>query len=74
MCIAVPAQVLSISGQEAELNLQGNVLSVCISLVPQVKPGDYVLVHAGFAIHIIQEQDARETLSYLKELEDFAKQ
>lgn len=74
MCIAVPAQVLSISGQEAELNLQGNVLSVCISLVPQVKQGDYVLVHAGFAIHIIKEQDARETLSYLKELEDFAKQ
>lgn len=74
MCIAVPAQVLSISGQEAEINLQGNVLSVCISLVPQVKQGDYVLVHAGFAIHIIKEQDARETLSYLKELEDFAKQ
>ncbi|AOI95243.1 HypC/HybG/HupF family hydrogenase formation chaperone [Burkholderia sp. LA-2-3-30-S1-D2] len=78
MCLAVPGQVLSIEGDDPLLRqgrvaFAGIVKAACLAYVPEAKPGDYVLVHAGFAIAVIDEVQARETLVYLARFapEDF---
>lgn len=68
MCLAVPARVAGIQGKYADVDIQGNRRKVAISLVPGVQVGDYVLVHAGYALQVVDEQEARETLRLLKEL------
>jgi hydrogenase expression/formation protein HypC len=63
MCLAIPAKIMNINGEKANVDFGRGVLrEVNISLV-EAKLGDYVLVHAGYAIQIIEEQDAKETLS-----------
>ena len=63
MCLAIPAKIMNINGEKANVDFgQGILREVNISLV-EAKLGDYVLVHAGYAIQIIEEQDAKETLS-----------
>ena len=63
MCLAIPAKIMNINGEKANVDFGKGVLrEVNISLV-EAKLGDYVLVHAGYAIQIIEEQDAKETLS-----------
>jgi hydrogenase expression/formation protein HypC len=66
MCLAVPGKLVSREGEEAVVDLQGNRLKVSVILTPDAKIGGWVLVHAGFAISEIEEQDALETWSYLK--------
>jgi hydrogenase expression/formation protein HypC len=66
MCLAVPAQIVEASGDLAVVDLQGNRLRISTALTPRVVPGDWVLVHAGFAITTIAERDARETWDYLR--------
>lgn len=70
MCLAIPALVKSIEGQLAEVEVGGTSRSISISLTPEVKTGDYVLLHTGYAISIIDQDEARETLELLKELAD----
>ncbi|MGF6812953.1 hydrogenase expression/formation protein HypC [Paraburkholderia sp. Clong3] len=70
MCLAIPGQVLSIAGDEPLLRqgrvaFAGIVKEVCLAYVPEAQPGDYVLVHAGFAIAVIDEVQALRTLAYL---------
>jgi hydrogenase expression/formation protein HypC len=77
MCLAIPGQVVKIerthAGQEDEL-LMGTVdfsgirKSVCLDWVPDVIVGDYVIVHVGFAISTIDEEEARETLKLFAEM------
>ena len=69
MCLAIPAQVEQIDGQKGVVVLDGNRADVNLALVPGVKLGDWVLVHAGLAITILDEKDARETYDLLKEAE-----
>ena len=69
MCLAVPGKVVEISG-EGELRMgrvdfAGIVRQACLAYVPEVRLGDYVLVHVGFAISRIDEEAARETLEAL---------
>lgn len=71
MCLAVPAKVLKIDGSTAELSVEGNTVVADISMVPQVQIGDYVIVHAGYAIQIYDEHEALETLKTLRELGEF---
>ena len=68
MCVAIPARVKSIDGTRAEVEIGGVSRQVSVQLTPGVKPDDYVLVHAGFSIHIIDEQEARETMRLFQEL------
>jgi len=74
MCLAVPGQVLSIEGDDV-LTRQGRVAfggivkHVNLAYVPEAVVGDYVLVHAGFAITIIDEVEASRTLAYLADID-----
>lgn len=69
MCLAVPGKVIRRVGDEAEVDLQGNQLRVSTVLVPEVMEGDWVLIHAGFAIQTLDEESAKETFALLHELE-----
>ena len=62
MCLAIPARVMNLQGDKANVDFgQGVLREVNVSLV-EAKVGDYVLVHAGYAIQVIEEEDAKETL------------
>ena len=74
MCLAVPGELLDVAGDEALIRtgrvaFGGIVKDVSLAYVPEASPGDYVLVHAGFAITVLDEEEARKTLAYLAELE-----
>jgi len=68
MCLAVPAEVLEIKGSEAILDFGGVKRSANISFLDDVKIGDYVIVHVGFAIRKIDKEEAVESLKLWKEI------
>ncbi len=67
MCLAIPAKINKINGNTAEVESLGVIKKVDISLIPEVKVGDYVIVHAGFAIQLIDREDALITQGYWKD-------
>lgn len=67
MCLAVPARVLQIDGDVAEVDFGGVVRQANVSLV-DADIGDYVIVHAGYAIQILDKKDAEETLEMFQEI------
>jgi hydrogenase expression/formation protein HypC len=68
MCLAVPVQVLSVQGDQATVGLEGNTRTADLSLVDGAEVGEWVLLHAGFAIEKVTEEEARETLGLLREV------
>lgn len=68
MCLAVPAKVISSDEMLALVDIDGIQRSVSVMLLPDAKQGDFVLVHAGFAIQLIDEKEAEITIGLLKEL------
>lgn len=68
MCLAVPVKVVSIEGDEAETEIGGVRRRVSIALTPEVKAGDYVLLHTGYAIGVVDEVEAKETLKLFEEI------
>jgi len=68
MCLAVPVKVVSIEGNEAEVEIGGVKRRVSIMLTPEARVGDYVLLHTGYAINVIDEAEAQETLRILEEM------
>ncbi len=68
MCLAVPARVTVIEGDEAVLDYGGVTRKANISMLSDVKVGDYVLVHVGYAISKMDEEEARETLKLWDEM------
>jgi hydrogenase expression/formation protein HypC len=68
MCLAVPVKVVSIEGSEAEVEIGGVKRRVSIILTPEANVGDYVLLHTGYAINVINEAEAQETLKILEEM------
>ncbi|MGA7677649.1 MAG: HypC/HybG/HupF family hydrogenase formation chaperone [Dehalococcoidia bacterium] len=68
MCLAVPVKVVSIEGNEADVEIGGVKRRVSIMLTPEAKVGDYVLLHTGYAINVIDEAEAQETLKILEEM------
>ncbi len=67
MCVAVPAKVIEIEGNRATVAVAGAKLTTRLDLVPETQVGDYVLVHAGFAIQVMDTEEAEETLAWLEE-------
>ncbi len=69
MCLAVPLRVIDINHLTATVDLYGAQKEISLLLLPEeVKPGDYVLVHAGFAIQKVDEEAARDALTLFKEI------
>jgi len=70
MCLAVPAKILHITpDQLATVDFGGVQRVISVQLLPEARPGDYVLIHTGFAISVIDEEEARITLDILAEME-----
>ena len=73
MCLAIPAQVSEIGEDNlATVDIMGVTRQVSLALTPAAKVGDYVLVHAGFAIEIVDEQFAQETLDLIRQFPELA--
>ena len=69
MCLAVPAKIISIEDLMATVDISGVTRQVSLMLLPEAKIGEYVLIHAGFAIQSIDEEEAQRTLELFRELE-----
>ena len=70
MCLAIPALIKSIEGDEAEAEIGGILRRIGLVLMPEAKVGDYVLVHTGYAISIVDPIEAEETLKMFREIAD----
>jgi hydrogenase expression/formation protein HypC len=68
MCLAVPAQIRSIDGSAAEVDVGGVRRTISLMLLPEAEVGNYVYVHTGFAISLVDEDEALESLRLLQEL------
>ena len=68
MCLAIPAKILSIEGDRAKVDYGGNVREINISLIESPKAGMYVIVHAGYAIQVLDAAEAEETLELFRQL------
>ena len=68
MCLAVPGKILSVKDNNAEVDFNGVKRAVSLDLVPGAKRGDYVLVHAGFAIQVLEPKEAEATLKLFDEI------
>ncbi|MBC8439973.1 MAG: HypC/HybG/HupF family hydrogenase formation chaperone [Deltaproteobacteria bacterium] len=68
MCLAIPAKIIEINGKIAKVDVDGVIRETSIILIDDVKIGDYVIVHAGFAINILDEEAALQTLEYLRSI------
>ena len=72
MCLAIPALIKSIDGDEAEVELGGVSRRASLMLTPEAKVGDYILLHAGYAINVVDQSEAEETLNILREMAQLA--
>ena len=74
MCLGIPGRIVDVWGDHGLINgnidFGGVVKQVCLSYVPEAQPGEYVIVHVGFAITVIDEEEARRTLAILAEMGD----
>ncbi|MCJ7685398.1 MAG: HypC/HybG/HupF family hydrogenase formation chaperone [Desulfobacteraceae bacterium] len=71
MCLAIPAKIIKIDDKMGTIDMEGTQREVSLLLLEDAKIGDYVIVHAGFAIHKIDETEAKESLKVLRELVSF---
>jgi hydrogenase expression/formation protein HypC len=75
MCLAIPGKIESISGDEplsrmGKVNFGGVLKEACLAYVPEARVGDYVIVHVGFALSRVDEEEAHKVFAYLKEMEE----
>ena len=68
MCLAIPALIKSIEDKEAEVEIGGITRRISLWLTPEAKVGDYALVHTGYAINILNQEEGEETLRLLAEI------
>jgi hydrogenase expression/formation protein HypC len=74
MCLAIPGKIVSISGEDplertGKIDFGGILKDASLACVPEAAVGDYVIVHVGFAISRLDEEEARKVFEYLKEME-----
>lgn len=77
MCLAIPGKIERITGDEpltrlARINFGGVVKEASLAYVPAARVGDYVIVHVGFALAIVDEAEAQKVFEYLRQMDDFA--
>jgi hydrogenase expression/formation protein HypC len=75
MCLAIPGKIESISGDDpltrmGKINFGGILKEACLAYVPEAQVGDYVIVHVGFALSRVDEEEAHKVFGYLKEMEE----
>ncbi len=73
MCLAVPGKIISIEGDDplirtGKLEFSGVRKEVSLAYVPEAKIGDYAIIHAGFAISLVDDEEARETIGFIKQM------
>ncbi len=71
MCLAVPARIVELHGDDAVADAMGNRWNIKTTLLPDVAVGALVLIHAGFAISMIDEEEAKKTWQLIAELDEF---
>lgn len=74
MCLSVPAKIVSIENEMAQVSIGGTIITTGLQLIENPQINEWVLVHSGFAIEKISEEDAAETLKLLEELGEIEKQ
>jgi hydrogenase expression/formation protein HypC len=75
MCLAIPGKILSIRGEDpleraGKIDFGGILKEASLAYVPEARVGDYVIVHVGFALSVVDEDEANKVFSYLKQMED----
>jgi len=73
MCLAIPARIVQLKGDEAVVDAMGNRWKAKTTLLAEAKLGDLVLIHAGFAISLIDEEEAKKTWQLIAQINDFEK-
>ncbi len=73
MCLAIPARIVELDEDRATVDAMGNRFTAKTTLLPDAKLGDVVLVHAGFAIARVDEEEAKQTWELFAEIENFEK-
>ena len=71
MCLAVPARIVELEGDRAVVDALGNRWKAKTTLLPEAKLGDLVLIHAGFAISLVDEEEAKRTWQLIAEISEF---
>ncbi|OJX47015.1 MAG: hydrogenase assembly protein HypC [Chloroflexi bacterium 44-23] len=75
MCLGIPGKIIeineSIGVKMAKIDFGGVIREACIEAIPEAEIGDYTIIHAGFALSILSEAEALDTLSLLEEISDF---
>ncbi|MBN2183353.1 MAG: HypC/HybG/HupF family hydrogenase formation chaperone [Sedimentisphaerales bacterium] len=71
MCLAIPARIIELEGDRAVVDAMGNRFRAKTTLLPKAKLGDLVLVHAGFAISMVDEEEAKKTWQLISEINEF---
>ena len=75
MCLAIPGKITEIYQKDtlrmAKIDFGGIAKEICLAYTPEAKVGDYALIHVGFAISLMDEEEAQETLKLIKEVAEF---
>jgi hydrogenase expression/formation protein HypC len=71
MCLAIPTLIKSLDGQQAEVEIGGVTRRISVAMTPEAKVGDYVIVHTGFALSVLDQEEAEETLRLFAEIAAF---
>jgi hydrogenase expression/formation protein HypC len=74
MCLAIPALIKYIKDKEAEVEIGGITRRISLWLTPEARVGDYVLVHTGYAINVLDQKEAEETLTLLRQIAELAEE
>jgi hydrogenase expression/formation protein HypC len=73
MCLSIPAEVIEVNGDMARVSIGGTMYEASLQLVEDVKPGDYILLHTGFALEKLDRDEALRTLELFRDLDEFNK-
>ena len=71
MCLAIPARIIELDGDKAVVDAMGNCFKAKTTLLPEAKLGDLVLIHAGFATSLVDEEEAKRTWQLIAEISEF---